>query len=72
MVAASAGTEMAHAPGDRPGRALRVLTAESQAEALREEMKTLEAPAWRRLLVQGVSLVYVKKKKKLRGLWRCM
>lgn len=45
----SAGTEMAMAPGARLGRALRAATAESQAAALREVMKTFEAPAWRRL-----------------------
>lgn len=47
----SAGTEMACAPGARLGRALRAWTAESQASALREVMKTFEAPAWRRLVV---------------------
>jgi hypothetical protein len=31
------------------GRALRAATADVQAEALREVMKTLEQPAWRRL-----------------------
>jgi hypothetical protein len=45
----SAGTEMAAAPGARLGREFSFLTAASQAAALREEMKTLEAPAWRRL-----------------------
>jgi hypothetical protein len=48
-VALSAGTEMARAPGRRLGSALRALQAASQAAALREEMKTLAAPAWRRL-----------------------
>lgn len=38
MVEMSAGTEMAFAPGERLGRALRVETAASQAEALRDVM----------------------------------
>jgi hypothetical protein len=41
---------MASAPGERLGRALRDATAESQAAALRDVMKTLEQPAWRKLL----------------------
>lgn len=49
-VALSEGTEIARwVDWSTPGRALRVLQAESQAEALRDEMKTLEAPAWMRL-----------------------
>lgn len=40
---------MAMAPGERLGSALRALQASSQAAALRDEMKTLEAPAWRKL-----------------------
>ena len=40
---------MATAFGARLGRALRAVQAERQAAGLREEMKTLEAPAWRRL-----------------------
>jgi hypothetical protein len=48
-VEASEGTEMADAPGARLGRELSFATAASQAEALREEMKTFWAPAWRRL-----------------------
>lgn len=46
---ASAGTEMAMALGALLGSALRAATASSQALALRDVMKTLEAPAWRRL-----------------------
>ena len=40
---------MALAPAERLGSALRDLTAESQALALREVMYTLDAPAWRNL-----------------------
>jgi hypothetical protein len=50
-VAQSAGTGMARAPGRRFGSALRAAQASLQAEALREEMKTLEQPAWRRLFL---------------------
>lgn len=50
-VALSEGTEMAVCSWRLiPGREFRVLTAESQAAAFREEMNTLEAPAWRSLL----------------------
>lgn len=49
----SAGMAMAMAPGARLGRALRTVQAERQAAGLREEMKTLEAPAWRRLGIGG-------------------
>lgn len=38
MVDMSAGTDMAWAPGERLGRELRVETADSQADALREVM----------------------------------
>lgn len=51
MDAASAGTGIATAPGWRLGRALRALHASSQAAPLREEMNTLEAPAWRKLWI---------------------
>ena len=44
---------MARAPGARLGSALRVLTADSHAAFLRDEMKTVDAPAWRRLYTQG-------------------
>jgi hypothetical protein len=40
---------MARAPGRRLGSALRVAQAAVQAAGLREEMKTVAAPAWRRL-----------------------
>lgn len=40
---------MAWAPGARLGSLLSRAAAESQAAALREEMKTLVQPAWRRL-----------------------
>ena len=56
-MAESAGTEMALAPGERFGRALRALTAVSQAEALRDEMKTLEQPAWRKLYIRKGDVV---------------
>ena len=49
MVEESEGTETAFAPGDRFGRAFRAVTASSQALALREVMKTLDAPDWRKL-----------------------
>jgi len=45
----SAGTATARAPGARLGSALSAATASSQADALREEMKTVEAPACRKL-----------------------
>jgi hypothetical protein len=57
MVELSAGTEMATAPGERLGWALRALQASSQALALREEMKTLDAPAWRKLLEVGLAML---------------
>ncbi len=50
------GREIARAPGARFGSALRVLTAESQAAFLRDEMKTVDAPAWRRLLPRAGQL----------------
>jgi hypothetical protein len=49
ILALSAGTEMALAPGWRFGRAFSALQAASQADALREVIYTLEAPAWRNL-----------------------
>jgi hypothetical protein len=45
----SAGAEMAIASGRLFGSALSALTALSHALALRLEMKTLDAPAWRKL-----------------------
>ena len=44
-VAESAGAEMAFAPGWRLGWRLSAATASSQADAFRDEMKTLLAPA---------------------------
>ncbi len=49
ILALSAGTEIALAPGCRFGSALRAAQADSQAAALRDVMYTLEAPAWRNL-----------------------
>jgi hypothetical protein len=45
----SAGIEIAVEDAGLEGRALRAETAAVQASALREVMKTLEQPAWRRL-----------------------
>lgn len=57
---------MASAPAARPGRALRALQASSQAAALRDEMKTLEQPAWMKLVSINVSMVG-ETKNKLKG-----
>jgi hypothetical protein len=45
----SAGMEMASEFAGLEGRAFSAATAAVQASALREVMKTLEQPAWRRL-----------------------
>jgi hypothetical protein len=55
---------MALAPGAKPGSALRTLHASSQALALREEIKTLAAPAWRRLFYSV--LVLIRKRRQIR------
>jgi hypothetical protein len=47
----SAGMEIAVEPGGLEGSAFSAATAAVHASALREVMKTLEQPAWRRLHV---------------------
>jgi hypothetical protein len=42
------------------GSALRAATAAVQADALREVMKTLEQPAWRRLKLFGQYIICMK------------
>lgn len=67
MLLLSAGTEMALASGCLFGRALRAAQASSHALALREVMKTLEQPAWRRLHRTGSARRFLQASTALAG-----